>query len=93
MRPNPVVKRGVLLNGFVKEMKERSRWSASARLVLPASHAAEQLVETEAIKDEVPELCSRVAVLLTQKVGKLVITDASKGKILDERLVKEGSPT
>ena len=75
-----------ILQGFVKEMKERSRWDAHAKLVLPASHTEEKLAT---IEEEVPEVCSRVAVLLTQKVGKLVITDASAGQILDEKLVKK----
>ena len=30
-----------------------------------------------------------MAVFLTQKAGKLVITDASTGQILDDRLVKK----
>ena len=71
---------------LVKEMKERSRWDAHAKLVLPATHSSQEI---PTIEDEVPELSNKVAVLLTQKAGKMVIIDASTGQILDERLVKK----
>ena len=50
-----------ILEGFVKEMQERARWDAHAKLVLPASHAVET---SPSIEEELPEVFNKVADLL-----------------------------
>ena len=55
-------------------MRERSRWDARAQLVLPGIHemGTHEMPDSGTIDEETPELCNRVAVLLTQQAGKFL---------------------